>query len=383
MARIGHRLVLISFSLLFAIGTTTADNKTCTYPDSTEARDFNYTSCNPGPGYSACCFAGEGDICLPGGYCYFPPQPALHGNYIYRAACDDASWLDGNCPQRCVSNVPNKFETLRFCSDSSEWCCAKSGPGDCCGSPSLRFKLAGISDEIISNLRAGAANDTTAPTATFAPAGSSNTNNPSTSMPPPSPATSQTSSTTGSLHNEKKSGTLSAGAFGGIGAGAAAIAVLVLATSAFCLWRRHKRVKNMEQKSVSSGTSGDVEMRGEQAGQGEQTGAAAQRLQRDSVQIEQGTISPQISGELNSPQATGATVASPDHNAQSSMVVDGGDNARNTGVQELGQRELELLDSKEVEGHVYDGDSIKELPAGSVKSIGSPGPSHLPRIRTE
>lgn len=68
-------------------------------------------------------------------------QPDGHGNYIYRGACTDKSWTDSACAQVCTVDDPNHFETVSFCPNTTDFCCAKSVDGDCCQYANLRFNL--------------------------------------------------------------------------------------------------------------------------------------------------------------------------------------------------------------------------------------------------
>lgn len=188
----------------------------------------NSTSDSPA-GFSPCCYLGEGDICLSDGLCYWPTQPDGHGNYVYRAACTDKSWTDSACPQVCTVDDPNHFETVSFCPNTTDFCCAKSAEGDCCQHANLRFNLT-IPAYVFADLRNGSAADVPA-TSTF-------------SQAPTAAATGGTSTSANTISSAAASSkpSLSAGAAAGI-AVAAILVVIGIAVGTFVFWWRRRRTR--------------------------------------------------------------------------------------------------------------------------------------------
>jgi len=85
------------------------------------------------------------------GLCYFPPKTSGYGNYLYRATCTDKSWLAKTCSSVCITESPNRYETVSFCNATMDFCCPKSVEGNCCDHPNLRFSL-DVPQDIMSNL---------------------------------------------------------------------------------------------------------------------------------------------------------------------------------------------------------------------------------------
>ncbi|KAJ5906843.1 uncharacterized protein N7473_003759 [Penicillium subrubescens] len=92
------------------------DNRTCYYPDGTEAK--NLVPCTAKT-TTACC--GVNNICLSNGYCLDVNQPFS----LARGGCTAQKWGTG-CPGRCRtvnSNEGSAIVTLQTINGSSRYCC--------------------------------------------------------------------------------------------------------------------------------------------------------------------------------------------------------------------------------------------------------------------
>lgn len=209
----------------------------CYYPDGTPARDYPYVRCDGtyGPASAACCYPGEGDVCLEGGICDWV------GRYPYRATCSDPTWSDPSCPSRVcpgsefpfrsplerrpasdqspsVSVKPHTWLEMKQC--TTDLFCCRTSSSDCCTDGSALFSPAALAANASAQASASAS-ASASPTET----GSS-----------------------GSSSGSSSSGGLSTGAAIGIGVGGGLAVILLAGLGVFFLLRSKKKAEAHAQQ---------------------------------------------------------------------------------------------------------------------------------------
>lgn len=120
-----YHITVSSFVLSF-LPLLTAQQ--CYWPDGSDA-PAAYKPCANGRG--ACCYDIDPeyhDLCYDNGFCY----SLLFGS-VYRGACTNQSWNDGNgCASQCLDFNAGSFALLTSCANRNLCCGAAENVSNCC-----------------------------------------------------------------------------------------------------------------------------------------------------------------------------------------------------------------------------------------------------------